>query len=97
MEEDNIFKTSTGEPIPTMERATAITQGLIPSRRLPDTNPQYDYELTEPYILPTEKNMLIQACNSLTWGNRKYLVVYWNNSAQIYISTKMRKLQRAIA
>ena len=97
MKDNNIFKTSTGEPIPTIERATAITQGLIHSRRLPEADPFYDYELTEPYILPTEKNMLIRTCDSLACSNREYLVVYWNNSAQIYISTKMRKLQRAIA
>lgn len=83
--------TSAGEPIPMMERSKALAQGLIPSRASRNTKPLYDLELTLPCLLSSERNILIHACDNLAQGNRKYLVVYEQQRAQIYTSTSLRE------
>ena len=83
--------TSTGKPIPTMERSQALAQGLIPGRAQKLAKPLYDVEVTLPFVLSTEKNMLIHACDTLAQGNHCYLVVYDRFHATIYKSTSLRE------
>lgn len=85
-----ILTTHDGRAIPMMTRKEAIAQGLIPGKARKNAQLLYDFKLTLPYALPAESDMLINACTNLAQGNRRYLVVYENTSAIVYISTSIR-------
>lgn len=84
--------TRDGKAIPVMKQEEALARGLIHGRGRRNTKPLYDLELTLPYFLSSESDMLISACNNLAHGNRRYLVVYNHTHAKIYISTSVRAL-----